>query len=1795
METISTQTAKLIYQSTNSKIYYQIDEAYPTPVLLKVLNADYPTLQQVVQFNREYELTKGLNIRGIRKAYTKGKTANQRQHVLVLEYKKGEPLKHLLKDTTISSQLFLELAISLVQTLGKIHQNNIIHKDINPNNILVDLETKQVVIIDFGISTVTKRKAQNLGNPSTLEGTLKYISPEQTGRINRIIDYRTDLYSLGVTFYEMLTKQLPFDSIDPIELVHAHIAKKPTDPTHLNPDIPPLISKIILKLLAKNADERYQSAFGLKYDLARCLAHLEYEGKIPDFSLGQRDFSTRFQLPQKLYGRTVEHNNLLAAFERVSNGNKELLLIAGYSGVGKSALVKEIHRPITEKRGYFIEGKFDQLQRNVPYFAWIQAFRELVDQLLTESTNKLQTWRTALLQALRGNGRVLTEVIPNLALIIGKQPPISQLDNEAAQGRFNRVFRSFVKAIAKAEHPLVIFIDDLQWADMASLNLLEVLLTDESSKHLLIVGAYRDNEVSPTHPFILTLKQLGNVAVNMQILKLQNLSQQHIEQLLVDTFQMKNANKKRVKELAELIYKKTNGNAFFTTQFLQSLYEKKLIAFNFKQSIWQWELSQIDALAITDNVITLMTEKIKQLPAVTQNILKLAACVGNKFSTNTLRILSRQSSQEIQESLAAAIKEQLIMAVETNYHTLLMDYKEENLNYEYRFTHDRIQQAVYSLLNTTQKKNIHLKIGRLLLKSIQPAQLGNYLFDIVNHFKEGISLVQREQEKIQLAHLYLQAAQLAKAASAFQDALQYLQVGKQLLPMNSWEVYYQLTLAIYTQLGECAYLSKLLNFAEQYLTIAFIHTKNDMEKVNIYLLKISFFINQGKNKEALELGMSALNLLGISLNIVPSAIAPFIQKRLQFINTYVQQHGVKTLIDLPLTTDTSVIMALQVLNVMIPAARFVNPKIVMLITLLITELSIKHGNIDCSAAGYCYLGLILAENFGQLAIGYEFGQVALAVNEKYPNILLRSQINTVFSGLLSHWQTDIKDSIKKQVKAYVEGVEQGQYIYACYNSMFLSQYNFWINRSLAGALEESEKYAKFVWEIEYTDCKPVFIITRQLILALQGKTQAVDSIEDDSIQEIDLEIACQSSNIPAIGHWYYIGRLMLSYTFKDYEKALEWGNKAAKMTAEGISMGSIIKVYANFYHFLTLTAIYQKVTVTQQVDYLEKITALYQKMKLLADNCPINFLAKALVMEAELKRITNKKWEAAELYEQAIQQVRRQENISLEAIINELAGEFWLQHKQSKLAKNYLEAAHSCYSVWGATAKVLDLDNKYPTYFQHHPLSTDSNSVGITILGNSSTSKQILDLNSIIKVSQSISSSINFEKLLKQLMQTVIENAGAEKGILILEKNGSWSIEASCNTMKKIIETAESTTIQELPIQNKVLSKSIVNYVIRTRKVVVIHSAIEDEQFINDRYIKSNHPKSILCMPLLNQNKLVGILYLENNLMNGAFNQKRIAVLDMLSSQMAISLINATLYHDLETSLQYQRTLTDAYSRFVPNQFLSFLEKDSIVDVQLGDQVEKEMTVFFSDIRGFTSLSEKMTPQQNFNFINAFLSRLEPIISEYHGFIDKYIGDAIMALFPRSADDAVKSAINMLREINLYNESHKKRPIKVGIGLNTGRLMLGTVGGKNRMDGTVISDAVNLGARVEGMTKMYGIDLLITEHTYKKLAQPTDYKIRMIDKVKVSGKTKPVTVYEVFDGDLEEVKYLKTQSLQYFVDGLIFYTHSDFTEALLSFQQALEIYPADKAAKVYYQRCKHFLKHGIPETWEEGVMALSYK
>jgi len=1498
------QISQIIYESYNSLIYRGFRKEDRLGVILKILKENYPSPSELTRYKQEYNIIRSLNSDGIIKAYQLDRYENSL--VICLEDFGGKSLNLLAYEHQFTLKEFLSIAIKIAEALAIVHAANIIHKDINPSNIVYNLATKQLKIIDFGISSCLAREQhQRVWDLDRLEGTLAYIAPEQTGRVNRAIDYRSDLYSLGVSFYELLSGKLPFEIDDPIELVHCHIAKIPRSPHEILPSIPVTLSEIVMKLLAKTPEQRYQSPWGLKADLETCLDSLASSGQIASFTLASQDIWDRFEISQQLYGRQTEITQLLTAFERVGEGKTEMILISGYSGIGKSSLVAEFQKQILYFRGYFIRGKFEQFKRDIPYSAVIIAFQNAIAQLLTESEDRLKYWREEFLTALKGNAGVIVEIIPSLERIIGKQPPIEQLEATEAQNRFNLFFKKFVAVFTKKEHPLVIFFDDLQWVDLASLKLIELLISDLESQYLLIIGAYRDNEVDRPHPLLQTIDRLQSNNVKLTTFLLQPLALEDIQQLIADSF---NSSPEESVTLAELVKNKTQGNPFFLTQLLQSLYIDNLIFFNYKSRNWNWSIAELQKVKITDNVIDLSIDNISKLQQETRKVLQLAACIGNQFNLELLGAFEQLSPITTAKKLLPALEKGLILPLSNDYKTPLLWEQKEILeradrisdsfipkipeHIAYQFLHDKVQEAAYALIDETEKKVIHLQLARFLLQKTATSKLTENIFDIVNHFNLAVELITSQAERYELAKLNLIAGTKAKKSTAYKPALRYLKAGLNLLGVNSWSEAYSLTLELYTETIEIEYLNTNLNEAKSLFDTFIKRAKKSIEKVKAYEIKIKFYISQNQMGIAIDTAQEILQDLGLSLSKKNEDISILnlqIKKKLTALGT-----NIEDLANFPEMSDRYQIANMRILMNLSAPAFIVDPPLWSLVIITMVKLSIEYGNCSVSSFAYGYYGNLLCGSLQEFDRGYQFGKLSLKLLERFNATELKAKIYIPFNLTIRHWKEHIKTTIPAFLEGIYTGIYNGDIEFACYNADNYCANSFFAGTSLETVQKEQKKYLYLCKNLkQYFQFNYLNIWSELTLKLVNDRDNIFDLIELSSEPEKNILNWIKTNNTTLIFP-AYLSQTIFLYLFKEYDLAVEKARFAEPYQVGGLGFFTV--TLHNLYSSLSLLAYYNNCDSTQKEEILKKVENNQKNMKLWTEHCPANFENKYNLIAAERARVLGDFFQAQEYYERAILLAKKAKFVQEEAIAYERAAEFYLSLNREEISKLYLKNAYHCYYRWGANAKVKALTIEYPELIKAPDTTKKISQINQNHFSINTDSER-LDLQTIIKAHQTLTSEIVLEKLLAKLMTTLIENAGAQKGLLLLQQDNEWTIEAQGQVNSKSLERLRSIPIDS---ENPLLPFRVINYVIRTKQNLVLDNAINNELYKADPYIIEHHCQSILCIPLVDRGREIGILYLENNLATGVFGPERVELLKILSSQAAISIENARLYQRLE-------------------------------------------------------------------------------------------------------------------------------------------------------------------------------------------------------------------------------------------------------------------------------------------------------
>ena len=1541
---------ELLHSGGKTLVYRGYREQDRCPVVFKTLASASPGAKDLARLHYEYNLTRDWNNQedcGLIRALAL--VPQQNTLVLILHDIGGMALNQLMATSPTAAlplARFLPLALCFARSLGRIHQRRIIHKDINPANLVLNPDTGEAQIIDFGISSQLSRETTALQSPGHLEGTLAYLSPEQTGRMNRALDYRTDFYSLGASFYEMLTGVPPFSVTDAAELVHCHLAHMPIPPHERQPTVPAILSNLILKLMAKAPEQRYQSAFGLIADLESCWEQFKAAppGAAPTiapFALGRQDTSGRFQVPQKLYGREAEVQKVLEAFERASQGQTEMLLVGGYSGIGKSALVHEVYKPITEKQGYFIDGKFDQFQRDMPYASLIQAFQELMRQLLTESPARIAHWNTLMIDALGANAQVIIEVIPEVALILGPRAALPTLPPAETRNRFQASFRQFIDVFARCEHPLVLFLDDLQWADSASLSFLEELLQKSRRQYLLILGAWRDHEVNATHPLMLTLEALHRTGANFSTLKLQALAFADLERLVRDTL---TPTRGEPAPLAELIAAKTGGNPFFVNAFLNSLYEGGCLKFVANEGGWQWDMQTIQARQITDNVVELMSQKLRTLPESTQALLTCAACIGHQFDLATLALVAGQMPGDVMLDLWDALKAGLLLQQDafrveevllescanaaanlaTNLATNAAINTPANAKItcrRFRFIHDRVQQAAYELLPAAATAALHLKIGRLWRKQLDLTHSDESLFAMVNQFHAATGLldvIEDPAERIALAKLNLQAARKAIASTAFASALRYLTHGLDLLAGGDWQQQYQLTLALSLERAQCEYINHHHEAAERNFKDCLTHVKTALEKADIHLKQLELYGSQGNYQRAVEEGLAGLHYLGIKLPGQP--------KKHHFLLEIWEERwhrrgrNVKSLLDqLPRTERPEHQLAIRLFSGIILFAYLVNQRLSTIAILKSVNFVFRHGlTPDAAYLLMNFAAILVSMKRYSLARDYTRKAQELSQSQS-PNS--RSMTLFINAYSINHWYQPLHQSLACFDQCMKLALDCGNWIYASMSATNQLPVLYGIGMELSALKTRLQKFQEFIEQMN----DPLKVLPSYTFYAVWITTLAdANSVENAAAENAAAEQASHklaaaaqqvtdNVNNATVSCVMYLTASFYEILFGDFPKAAVYQKKAARHL-HGI-MGVHTSTDYFFHNILAALATQSAASFLKQGKrWQQSLQKDFHKLRAWAKQCPQNFGHKYLLATAELARVKGQPEQAAELYDQAIAAAQQNGFIHHQALSNEWAARFYLQRSKTRLARLYLEEAAWLYGKWGAHAKVKHLATQYPGLLSQAtpglpfttapalPTHTTTSATNTQLL-----KLEALDLSSVMKASQAISGEIVLERLLEKLMRIAIESAGAQRGLLLLEKNGEWRIEAQGNVNQEHINLLQSRPLKATDSGSMALPLSLIQYAALTKESVVLANAAEQGRFTGDGYISQQRPKSVLCSPILTQGKLAGILYLENNLIEGAFTQDRLVILEMLSSQAAISIENARLYENMEATVA-QRT-----------------------------------------------------------------------------------------------------------------------------------------------------------------------------------------------------------------------------------------------------------------------------------------------
>ncbi|NDI78473.1 diguanylate cyclase [Psychrilyobacter piezotolerans] len=1467
-------------------------------VVIKTLGKAYPSKEIFSRLELEYSILSRLDHEGIIKAYA---TKNfKSSFVIIMEDFGDVSLKEMVSTEKLDVKEFLELALQIVDIVGYIHENNIIHKDLNPSNILVNVSTRQLKLIDFGSSSLVAYEHATYKSSNELKGTVSYISPEQTERINSDVDYRSDFYSLGITFYEMLTGELPFRATDILELVHNHIAKDIERPVHRFPEIPNVLWDIILKMTEKDKRDRYQSIVGIRKDLELCQKKLKEVGSIEDFDIGKHDLSSRLEIPKLLYGREDEIKTLLDGFYHSTDGNEAICLIGGKPGVGKTALVKEIHKSVIEKKGYFISGKFEQFQQDLIYFAVVNALKKLVKQLLSESESRLERWKRLILEAVGPNGQLIIEAIPEVKKIIGDQPEPQVLNSKEAKNRFMFTFRDFIRVFAKKEHPLVIFLDDLQWADMSTINLIETLASYRPITYFYFIGTYRNDEVKSGHPLLFAIDELKKNRIVKQI-HLQPLNESDINRIVADTL---SSDEDKVKIISSVLLKKTEGNPYYLKELFKSFYTDNLIWFDTSKRLWDFDQEAIAKVEVSSNVVEYMIEKLNKLPIDCVHILKIAACIGTQFDLHSVANIMNEPTSKVISLFEKVVKEEIIQPIDYQYRIEFIKSSDLDIKYisKFSFVHDRVQQAVYHLLDNNMKRKVHLAYGKFLLQKSEQDDESVRLIDTVYHLNEGRFQITDIYEKDKLCRLNLKVGLKARNASAFHEAYNYLKVGLELLPTNPWGKAYELSFSMVKEFSECAYLAGHNDIAEEKIQVLLSHAKTELERLKVLSILTQQYSTLGKMEKSIDIGLEGLKLSGLKLSKHPNSLV--ILKELMLIKWNQGNRKIYELEDSPKMTDEKLIAVFGLMMETLTSVYLTgNKNLFVLLVLKMVNFSLRYGNCSASAFAFSGYGMLLCSVFNNPKDGHEFGKLSMTLNERYPDPKIECRIFHGYTDFIFHWANHWSEMTPLQKKGIKIGYQSGDFLYTSY----IAHHNHMWNPQLMldEMLDKKNMDRDIIKETGYLDAlneTDLFINTCRNYMNI---TEDKYSLDYESFTEKKCLDEMKKNNFTTGITAYHIWKAEIYTFYEVYDKAIEH-IEIAKLTI-GSVMGLPYIARFSLTTFLAYAGQYKKMNNQDKKLGKKRMKKEYKQIKKWAKFCPSNFQHIQLIMGAELERVSGKPMKALELYNQSIVKAHENKWLRDEALANELAARFFLELGEEKGGVGYLHDSYYLYDRWGATRKVKDMEKKYPhLLFDKQIVRQQTNQTGIStmpntstpsvLLNNSSSTISSLDFSTILKSSQAISNEIVLENFLKKMMKIVIENAGAQRGYFITKTNKNLVIHAKASLTKETVDVKLNVSAEDY---NK-LPKNIINYVARNHEKIVIYNATQEDTYQDDEYIKVNQVKSILCIPLLRHNQLGGILYLENNLTAGAFTVERIRVLEVLTSNILISLENARLYRSLE-------------------------------------------------------------------------------------------------------------------------------------------------------------------------------------------------------------------------------------------------------------------------------------------------------
>ncbi len=1782
-----------VYEGADSLIYRARRASDQSPVIIKTGNARHILPEFRARLRREYSIGATLP-RDIAPYIDLVETAQG--PALVMQDTGGLPLNQWRPG---SFQTLLEGILRIALALDIIHEAGIVHRDIKPQNIILDPNSLHPAIIDYGISSKLVSRNDAALQAERLEGTLLYMAPEQTGRTNRRVDHRSDLYSLGATFYELVTGSPPYPLQDSLQLIHAHLASTPAT---IQKDwdgnfVPAVINDIIQKLMSRDPDARYQTAMGLAQDLKKCLQLLQPNNQIPPFPPGKMDFPRGLTIPQKLYGRQRELSQIESSLER----SPALVLVTGPSGSGKSSLIQELRKHVAERNGFFLPGKFEPDKKDIPYHAISQGMALIAESLLSLDNDSVKRWKSTILEKLRGNGQALVDLVPALGQLLGPQPELDELAPEEERVRFRLTILGFLSAFE--DMPMVFVLDDLQWADLASLDLIQDLLLD-SGKNLAILGTYRDNEVNDLHPLTRALENYRQHGITIETINLQPLGPRDLRMLLMDTFRMDPSDSmaETVNQLADALYKKSEGNPFIARQYLESTYSSGWISQDRTTGQWQFEMARIRTDGLSATAAELLASRIQELNDL-QSTVEAAACLGSRFSLQLLSGLMEQDLLLTARQLQELSARDLIYPLNESYKYIGEDSTQESIaRVIYAFSHDRIHEAVLSEIPPRRFEELNLRTARLIVRESNFQQIEEKIGTIVAHYNRGRNLVQDEDERLQIAKLNVQAGRRERKSSAYDEAIVHFGIARDTLQQRSAPMPPELRMEILRNLGECEYLNGRKVVAQEHFDQILKDSRNQLDKLKVYEFKIALLSSDGHHLEAVNLGIQALKKAGHSISALKDSQRDSgIRSRAKDARKIPDQIRRKR----KKAPDPEARLLARIFAQTITPAFLTNSDKLPGLVFTLLDWSEKKGPFPETSVALVLLGTLCCEHLQDFDQGQKLGKLAQDIVERFNARELRGRVNYYYLSSIHGWSESIESRLPLYERATDQCLETGDLPFAalCMFEM-LSQRLLYCNEDLEGLDRLFERYATELGRTGQTSVQEMLGLIRQSLHSLKGASRQKDRLRGDYFDEKKRESAWKK--IGASRSLFYLGlyRRWLSTLF--FQESKDPGETSG-------GEPPLSHYDALFYDYLVLL---QSLLQGRKSSISSEFKQLLGRMQALEKSCPENFALLHSHLQAEAAWVENRIPDAMTSFDRACQRSRKSGPLILAGFMQERTAHFYRDLRKPVFASIYARRALEFYKRLKSHAQIEQTERLLDDIrLLHEELARENGSElesldslseraardaalldptsGQSIQSDVTTgeSGSELDLESIMRTAAIVSSEIELDQLLRKLLQSLIESAGARKVVLLDKAEQGFFIRA--------LQDGENIQVNELrkPDPEKDLPESVIRFTDRTLKPTVLDNASESGSFTGDPYIQSRKVSSVLCIPILLKGEVSSLIYLEHATTRGAFSPHRVKVLNLLGAQIATSLENARLYEDVKKALEQEQRarkseerINTVIRRFVPDEFLKILGVGSFSDVKLGENIQREMTVLFSDIRAFTSLSESMSPEDTFRFINSYLSRIGPLVRESGGFIDKYIGDAVMALFEKP-DQAIRAARAMMLELASYNEHRKSTgydPVRIGIGVHTGVLRLGIIGEEGRIEGTVIGDTVNTASRLESLNPGYGTSIIVSDSTREFMKDSSLFHFRALDRVRVKGKSRDLWIYELL---------LKPESpaIQQLYDrAMEAYQRASLLEAREHFLKLKADCPDDPVIQFHLDRIHRLEEQGIPENWE-GIENLTKK